>query len=53
MSPLYPDNMTKKEVAEEFARLVAPTIRQMYDEYEKREKEKKAKKKRNSEEKKL
>ncbi len=38
---LYPDNMTKEEVMKEFARLIAPTLRKMYDEYEKKEKEEK------------
>jgi mannose/fructose/N-acetylgalactosamine-specific phosphotransferase system component IID len=42
---LYPDNMTKEEVVKEFARLIAPTIRRMYDEYEKEKKEAKEKKK--------
>ena len=36
---LYPNDMTKEEVMKEFARLIAPTLRKMYDEYEKKEKE--------------
>jgi hypothetical protein len=41
---LYPDDMTKEEVMKEFARLIAPTLRKMYDEYEQKEKEQKEKK---------
>ena len=40
---LYPDDMTKEEVMKEAARLLAPTLRRMYDEYEKKEKERKEK----------
>lgn len=36
---LYPDDMTKEEVMKEAARLLAPTLRRVYDEYEKKEKE--------------
>ncbi len=43
MSPLYPDDMTKEEVMKEAARLIAPTLRRMYDEKEKKEKEQKEK----------
>jgi len=31
--------MTKEEVMKEFARLIAPTLRKMYGEYEKKEEE--------------
>lgn len=35
--------MTKEEVMKEAARLLAPTLRRMYDEYEKREREQREK----------
>jgi len=40
---LYPDDMTKEEVMKEAARLLAPILRRMYNEYEKKEKERKEK----------
>lgn len=49
MSPLYPDDMTKEEVMKEFARLIAPTLRKMYDEKEKKERELKEKEENNEE----
>lgn len=48
MCPLYPDNMTKEEVMKEFARLIEPAVRKMYDEYEKKEKNKKSRRKNDS-----
>ena len=49
MSPLYPDDMTNEEVMREFARLIAPTLRRMYDEKEKNEREQKEKEEKNEE----
>jgi len=46
---LYPDDMTKEEVMKEAARLLAPKLRRMYDEYEKKEKERKEKEEKNKE----
>ena len=45
---LYDDDMTIEQVRQEAARLLAPTLRRMYDEYEKKEGEGKDKKKKAS-----
>jgi tetratricopeptide (TPR) repeat protein len=42
---LYDDDMTIEQVRQEAARLLAPTLRRMYDEYEKKEAEEKEEKK--------
>ena len=49
---LYNDDMTLEQVHQEAARLLAPTLRRMYDEYEKKEGEGKDKKKKATDKKK-
>ncbi|HOJ06764.1 MAG: hypothetical protein HND40_00225 [Ignavibacteriota bacterium] len=49
---LYDDDMTIEQVRQEAARLLAPTLRRMYDEYEKKEEDEKDKKKKATDKKK-